>query len=205
MGQLQEDAVRVMMEIIYHADTNPPWAALASLSLVCHAWSHHAQALLYASVRIQTPHQLRCFLEATNPATSRGRDLGSAVRILSVTVYPVAYVTRVFSSRLPELLKRCSKLYELRIVLEEMESWSPEILEELQKTSPPIMALRLRDNMERGYAARQLLHVWPSLRHLAIRSSGIDNFEPGGELLVLDNTRTYPYNIRRTTASIYII
>jgi hypothetical protein len=181
MSQLNEDTVRVIMEIIYHADISPPWAALANLSLVCRSWSRHAQALLYASVRIHTPHQLRVFLVATDPITPRGRDLGSVVRILNVTVYPVAYVTRVVSTRLPELLARCSKLYELRIVLEEMESWPPETLEELRRSSPPILALRLRDGMERGNAARELLHIWPSLRHLAIRSSSIDRFEPNGE------------------------
>lgn len=181
MTQLIEDAVRVMMEIIYHSDVNPPWAELANLSLVCRAWSHHAQALLFASVRIHSLHHLRCFLEATDPNTPRGRHLGSAVRILSVTVYPVAYVTRIVSTRLPELLERCSKLYELKIVLEEMDSWAPETIEELRKRSPPIMALRLRDGMNKGIAARQLLHVWPSLRHLTIRSSSIDNFDPSRE------------------------
>jgi len=181
MAQLNEDTIRVIMEIIYHADINPPWTVLATLSLVCRAWARHAQTLLYASVRIWTLHQLRCFLAATDTATARGRDLGSAVRILSVTVYPVAYVTRVVSTQLPELLARCPKLYELRIILEEMERWAPETLEELRKSSPPIMALRLRDGMERGEAARQLLHVWPSIRHLAIRSSSIDHLEPDGK------------------------
>ena len=192
MSQLLEDAVRVVMEIIYHADINPPWAELAKLSLVCRTWSHHAQALLYASVRIHNLRQLHSFLAATDPNTTRGRHLGCAVRILNVTIYPVAYVTRVVSTRLPELMARCPKLYELRIVLEEMEGWSPETLEELRKKTPPIMALRLRDGMERGNAARQLLHVWPSLRHLAIRSSSIDRFEPDSEYLLFDTALISP-------------
>jgi hypothetical protein len=208
MVQLNEDAVRVLMEIIYHVDINPPWAALAMLSLVCRTWARHAQALLYASVRIHTPHQLHSFLAATDPATPRGRDLGSVVRILGVTVYPVAYVTRVVSTRLPELLARCSRLYELRVVLEEMEQWAPETLEELRRSSPPILALRLRDGMERGDAARKLLHVWPSLRHLAIRSSSIDRFEPNGECpLSPMHTETpltcFCSNRGRTSASIH--
>lgn len=57
--------------------------------------------------------------------------------------------------------------------MEEVHVWPEEALEELKRTSPPILALRIRDSMTKGTAARQLLHVWPSVRHLVLRSSSI--------------------------------
>jgi hypothetical protein len=173
---LTEDAIRDIFDIIFNAGNGagtPPWRELSNLALVCRGWSGHAQALLFSYVRIHTPHQLESFLFATNPKTERGRLLGATVRIINVTVYPWKYLNRVPDTRLPGLLSRCTRLYELRLTLEEVYVWTDEVLEELRKTSPPILALRIRDSMAKGSAARQLLHIWPSVRHLVLRSSSI--------------------------------
>ncbi|KAG8806604.1 hypothetical protein FRC17_004910 [Serendipita sp. 399] len=169
---LNEDVIRHLFEIIYHAQVNPPWSYLSTLSLVCHQWARHAQALLFSHVRILNPKHLSSFLSATARA-DRGRELGDAVRIMTVVIHSTGYVNRVVSTSLPELLSRCPKLYELRITLEDLEAWPPTTLEELKQRSPPILSLRIRDGMETGIAARQLLHVWPSLKHLAVRSSSL--------------------------------
>ncbi|KAG8808487.1 hypothetical protein FRC18_005013, partial [Serendipita sp. 400] len=176
---LNEDIIRHIFEIIYHAEVQPPWSYLSTLSLVCRDWARHAQALLFGHVRILHPRHLSSFLSAT-VATDRGKELGEAVRILTVVIHSTRYVNRVVSTSLPELLSRCPKLYELRITLEDLDAWPPNILEELKQKSPPILALRIRDGMENSIAARQLLHVWPSLKHLAVRSSSL-GISPLGE------------------------
>lgn len=145
---LIEDVIREILDIMFNAGNGtPPWRELSTLSLVCRGWSGRAQTLLFSYVRIYTPHQLESFLFATNPKTERGRLLGATVRIINVTVYPWKYLNRVPDARLPGLLSRCTRLYELRLTLEEVYVWTDEVLEELRKTSPPILALRIRDSM----------------------------------------------------------
>jgi hypothetical protein len=180
MTRLIEDVIRIVLEIIYHSDINPPWRFLSVLSLVCKEWATHAQRLLFTSVRIETLRQLDCFLRATDPLTERGRHLGEVVSILRVIIHSPGYVYRIGPTRLPELLARCPRLYELRLVLEDINEFETETLEKIKKSSPPILALRIRDSMSTGSAARQLLHVWPSVRHLALRSSSIGVLPPRG-------------------------
>ncbi|PVG00895.1 hypothetical protein CPB86DRAFT_805553 [Serendipita vermifera] len=178
MARLIEDVIRIVLEIIYHSDINPPWRFLSLLSLVCKEWANHAQRLLYTSVRIETLRQLECFLKATDPSTERGRQLGEMVLILRVIVHSPGYVYRIGATRLPELLARCRALYELRLVLEDITEIDTATLEKIRRSTPPILALRIRDSMNTGNAARQLLHVWPTVRHLALRSSSIGIIPP---------------------------
>lgn len=171
MPALTEEIIRIVLDIIYNKTISPPWRTLTILSLVCHAWSIHAQTLLFSYVYIDKPYQLDSFLFATNPATDRGRRLSNAVKIIKVLVHPPSYINRVPITRLPELLSRCPRLYELNLTLEEVYIISDELLEQMRKSTPPILALRIRDSMTKGTSARQLLHVWPSVRHLVLRSS----------------------------------
>ena len=199
---LNEDVVRHIVEIIYHAEIQPPWGRMAELAGVCKLWSRQVQPLLYAHVSIQSPRQLDRFLASTMPNTERGRQLGSAVRILSTTVYSTGYRTRVMSNNLPDLLSRCSGLYELRLMLEDISEFGEQVIEDLKRTSPPILALRIRDGISGGTAVRQLLQVWPSVKHLSLRSTSFAQSTPEGE----PSLATYigyskPLHRRRAAAS----
>ncbi|CAG7854147.1 SubName: Full=Uncharacterized protein {ECO:0000313/EMBL:CCA68934.1} [Serendipita indica DSM 11827] len=82
------------------------------------------------------------------------------------------------STNLPDLLSRCSALYELRLVLEDVLGFGERVIEDLKRTSPPILALRIRDGISGGSAVRELLQVWPTLKHLSLRSTSFAQSAP---------------------------
>jgi len=194
MVELPPEIIQIILELVYANQITPDWSSFRRFSLVCKVWSWYAQALLYCHVRLETEKQIIAFWEATDPTLKRGRRLGDAVRVLRISLHedkdededededetpdPLS-TNKITQSDLPRTLRRCPRLYELRVTLDGVRSFSDETLIYLQQT-PPIMALRITDSVPDGEAARQLLYVWPSVKHLVLRSTSINTGYAGG-------------------------
>lgn len=193
MPQLIDDILHLILETAYNSEPIPDLKSFANYSLVSQQWSQIAQSLLFASVSLDTQKRCNAFLEAVKLSTERGRRLGGAVRILSLTLYSPAYVyaNRIVQTRFPEIVSCCTKLYELRLTLEDVEPWLDETLDQLRIHSPSILALRIRDNMKTGEATKHLLYMWPTVRHLVLRSStlGWTSFIDGQHKSSQENTQ----------------
>jgi len=184
MPELPPEIIQFVLELVYASQVTPDWSSFRRFSLVCKVWSWYAQALLYSHVRLETEKQVLAFWEATDPTQKRGQRLGDAVRVLRISLHedetPDSLSTnKITQNNLPMTLRRCLRLYELRITLEGVRSFSDETMVYLQHT-PPIVALRITDSVSDGEAARQLLYVWPSVKHLVLRSTSINTDYPGG-------------------------
>ena len=184
MPELPPEIIQLVLELVYSSQITPDWSSFRRFSLVCKVWSWYAQALLYCHVRLETEKQVLAFWEATDPTRKRGQRLGDAVRVLRISLHederPDSLSTnKIPQNNLPKTLRHCLRLYELRITLEGVRSFSDETMMHLQRT-PPIVALRITDSVSDGEAARQLLYVWPSVRHLVLRSTSINTGYAGG-------------------------
>lgn len=187
---LVPDLVRIVLEHIYASQITPDWPSFARYALISRVWSWHAQALLYSHVRLSTSHQSQLFSSAVSPATLRAIRLGEAVRIIRITIssasWPANPSNTIPASELSKLLRLCPQLYELRLGIEEFEEFTREEFADLQNT-PAILALRIQDSIKCGVAAQQLLYVWPSVRHLVLKTASIVSFGVTGTFQRLDN------------------
>jgi hypothetical protein len=184
MQELPPEIIQFVLELVYASQVTPDWSSFRRFSLVCKVWSWYAQALLYCHVRLETERQIHAFWSATNPMRRRGRGLGEAVRVLRISLHedetPDSFsINKITQNGLPKTLRRCPRLYELRVTLDGVRSFSDETMMHLRRT-PPITALRITDSVSDGEAARQLLYVWPSVKHLVLRSMSINTSYGGG-------------------------
>ena len=184
MQKLPPEIIQIVLELLYASYVTPDWSSFHRLSLVCKVWSWYAQALLYCHVRVETKKQIHAFWDATNPMWNRGRRLGEAVRVLRISLHedetPDSLSTnKIMQNDLPKTMRHCPRLHELRVTLDGVRSFSDETMLHLQHT-PPITALCVTDSVPDGEAARQLLYVWPSVKHLVLRSMSINTGYAGG-------------------------
>jgi hypothetical protein len=184
MPELPPEIIQLILEVVYASQITPDWSSFRRFSLVSRVWSWYAQALLYCHVRLETGKQILAFWESTDPTRKRGQRLGDSVRVLRISLHEDETsgsfsIDKVTQNNLPKTLRHCPRLYELRITLEGVRSFSDETMMYLQHT-PPITALRITDSVSDGEAARQLLYVWPSVKHLVLRSTSINTGYAGG-------------------------
>lgn len=184
MPELPPEIIQIILELVYASQITPDWSSFQGFSLVCKVWSWYAQALLYSHVRLETEKQILAFWEATDPTRKCGQRLGDAVRVLRISLHEdetadSLSINKIRQSDLPKTLRRCPRLYELRVTLDGVRSFTDETMMYLQHT-PQIVALRITDSVPDGEAARQLLYVWPSVKHLVLRSTSINTGWAGG-------------------------
>lgn len=189
MRELPPEIIQIILEVVYASQVTPDWSSFRRFSLVSKVWSWYAQALLYCHVRLETKQQMHAFWGATNPMRKRGCRLGEAVRVLRISLHedetPDSLIINQITQRdLPKTIRYCPRLYELRVTLDGVRSFSDETMTHLQHT-PPITALRITDSLPDGEAARQLLYVWPSVKHLVLRSMSINTGFAGGIFVFL--------------------
>ena len=184
MQELPPEIIQVVLESLYASQVTPDWSSFRRFSLVSKVWSWYAQALLYCHVRLETKNQIYAFWGATDPMRKRGCRLGEAVRVLRISLREndetqddetpdSISINNITQQYLPKTLRHCPRLYELRVTLDGVRSFSDETIMYLQHT-PPITALRITDSVSDGEAARQLLYVWPSVKHLVLRSTSVN-------------------------------
>lgn len=178
MQELPPEIIQVVLELAYASQVTPDWSSFRRFSLVSKVWSWYAQALLYCHVRLETKNQVYAFWRATDPTRKRGGRLGEAVRVLRISLREdetpdSLSINEITQQALPKTLRHCPRLYELRVTLDGVRSFSDETMMYLQHT-PPITALRITDSVPDGEAARQLLYVWPSVKHLVLRSTSVN-------------------------------
>ena len=191
MQELPPEIIQFILELVYASQVTPDWSSFRRFSLVCKVWSWYAQALLYCHVRLETENQIHAFRGATDPIRKRGRRLGEAVRVLRISLHedetPSSVgINKITQNDLPKTLRHCPRLYELRVTLDGVRSFTDETMVNLHHT-PPITALRITDSVSDGEAARQLLYVWPSVKHLVLRSMSVNTGYAGGIFFVLYN------------------
>jgi hypothetical protein len=184
MQELPPEITQIVLELVYASQVTPDWSSFRRFSLVSKVWSWYAQALLYCHVRLETRKQIHAFCGATDPTRKRGCRLGEAVRVLRISLHEdetsdSLSINKITQRDLPKILRHCPRLYELRVTLDGVRSFSDETMAHLQHT-PPITALRITDSVSDGEAARQLLYVWPSVKHLVLRSMSINTGYAGG-------------------------
>lgn len=185
MQELPPEIIQIVLELVYASQVTPDWSSFHHFSLVCKVWSWYAQALLYCHVRLETKAQMHAFWGATDPTQKRGRRLGEAVRVLRISLHEdethdSLSTNKIIQNDLPRTMRHCPRLHELRVTLDGVHSFSDETMMHLRHT-PPIMALCVTDSLSDGEAARQLLYVWPSVKHLVLRSMGINTGYAGGD------------------------
>jgi hypothetical protein len=159
---------------------------LRRCALVCRAWSHPAQKLLFSRVTLRTRSACDSFLAAVIRSTKHGRMLGDAVTRLKVVLdynHPSGLPQHSFG----DAFILCPNLYELNLALygcatagenmvglsdnERLRRPAPAIDDHtlsLLKSGPRITALHFSNWSENQYFFIQLLNIWPTLESLVI-------------------------------------
>jgi hypothetical protein len=133
MQELPPEIIQFVLELVYASQVTPDWSSFLRFSLVCKVWSWYAQALLYCHVRLETETQIHAFWDATDPTRKRGCRLGEAVRVLRISLHEdetsdSLSINKITQNDLPKTLQCCPRLYELRVTLDGVRSFSDETL-----------------------------------------------------------------------------
>ncbi|KAG1742748.1 uncharacterized protein EDB91DRAFT_1236896 [Suillus paluster] len=181
------EVVLTVLEAAYFDERDDPDIDLLNkCTLVCRAWSIHAQKLLFRRVRLRSQSAFESFTQAVNRSSPRGRLLGDAV-IQMRAVLDHNQPGSLDQSSLAVAVANCPNLYELDIAQygcvapgkdvvgsptqERMRRPAPSFDErslELLRSGPRITALHFSNWSENDHAVLQLLEVWHSLKSLSI-------------------------------------
>lgn len=176
---MNEDVIGLILEHLYRGDDlKPDYRNLSSYARVARAWGNPAQRLLFRHVIVDDEKSFNSIQHATRPGTPRGDLLPRYVRILE---YPKVSSSSPFrqkwEGRLPTILNLFPLLYEVRVLISDLDQLSPNTLRALEST-PPIIALRISmtaspvRTAESSIVPVQLLQVkrWP-LKYIVIHGS----------------------------------
>ncbi|KAG2048857.1 hypothetical protein BDR06DRAFT_962150 [Suillus hirtellus] len=181
------EIVLTILETAYFDDRGGPDIDLLSkCTLVCKAWSLHAQKLLFRRVRLHSHSAFASFTHAVNRNSPRGRILGDAV-VQMRAVLDYNQPGCLNQSSLAVAVVNCPNLYELDLAQygyvaagkdvvgspaqERMRRPAPSFDERslaLLIAGPHITALNFSNWSENTQSLLQLLEVWPSLKSLSI-------------------------------------
>ncbi|KAG1813961.1 uncharacterized protein BJ212DRAFT_1364751 [Suillus subaureus] len=181
------EMVLTIFEAAYFDDRGGPDIDLLSkCTLVCKAWSLHAQKLLFRRVRLRSHSAFASFTHAVNRSSPRGQILGDAV-IQMHAVLDYNQPGCLDQSSLTVAVANCPNLYELDLAQygcvapgkdvvgspaqERMRRPAPSFDEHslaLLSAGPRITALNFSNWSENNQSVLQLLEVWPSLKSLSI-------------------------------------
>ncbi|KAH7886302.1 hypothetical protein F5I97DRAFT_1251897 [Phlebopus sp. FC_14] len=159
---------------------------LATCSLVCKAWSLHAQKLLFRRVQLCSQAAYNSFTSAVDRSTERGRALGDSVvqmRVLLDNNQPGPLKQISFATA----VALCPNLRELNLALygcgdpgkdivgspalERMRRPAPSFDQttlELLRGGPSITSLHFSNWSDNDHSIVQLVDIWPSLDSLSI-------------------------------------
>ncbi|KAG1793411.1 uncharacterized protein HD556DRAFT_1443523 [Suillus plorans] len=181
------EIVLTILETAYFDDKGGPDIDLLSkCTLVCKAWSLHAQKLLFRRVRLRSHSAFASFTHAVNRSSPRGRILGDAV-VQMRAVLDYNQPGCLNQSSLAVAVANCPNLYELDLAQygyvaagkdvvgspaqERMRRPAPSFDDHslaLLIAGPHITALNFSNWSENNQSLLQLLEVWPSLKSLSI-------------------------------------
>ncbi|EIW87232.1 hypothetical protein CONPUDRAFT_161815 [Coniophora puteana RWD-64-598 SS2] len=181
-----EIVLNILEAAYYDDDLNPNTDLLKNCALVCHAWSIHAQKLLFRQVSLRTQPAFTEFTRAIDSTSPRGQLLANSVLRMRL-VLDHNQPNGLSQSSLAHAVTHCPNLYELTLSLygcadpgqdivgspaaERMRRPAPSFdasTLELLRTGPRISALHFTNWSENEQTLAQLLEVWSSLRSLTI-------------------------------------
>jgi hypothetical protein len=149
---------------------------LSNCALISRIWRLPVQRLLFTEVEVRSRRKFLSMQDVFSVKRKRGVFLRSAVRSLRILIDGQERTGNIRPSDLPVCMKSFPLLYELRLELDTVMSFSDSVMRALQST-PPIQALMLsqQPNRDRWIGERtdtyvQLLNHIPhwKLRHFVM-------------------------------------
>ncbi|KAG9020390.1 hypothetical protein FS842_007358 [Serendipita sp. 407] len=142
---LVDDVLEIILDHLYSFGNfrlRPDRRSFARYALISRAWRIPTQILLFREVWIRKTSQLESLKGALLPKTRHAKLLAHTVRVLWIRIDGLERVGTLDPDRLPECMKLCPRLYELRLETFAVTRLSEGTLRSLEMT-PPIYALQL--------------------------------------------------------------
>ncbi|KAG8842674.1 hypothetical protein FRB91_003998 [Serendipita sp. 411] len=142
---LVDDVLEIILDHLYSFGNfrlRPDRRSFARYALISRAWRIPTQTLLFREVWIRKTSQLESLKRALLPKTRHAKLLAHTIRVLWIRIDGLERVGTLDPDRLPECMKLCPRLYELRLETFAVKRLSEGTLRSLEMT-PPIYALQL--------------------------------------------------------------
>ncbi|KAG8831297.1 hypothetical protein FRC17_003344 [Serendipita sp. 399] len=139
------DVLELILDHLYtfgNHKLRPDRRPLARYALISRAWRLPTQILLFREVWIRKRSQLDSLHAALLPKTRHAQLLAHTVRVLWIRIDGLDRTGTLGPDQLPECMRLCPRLYELRLETSGLTRLPENVLRSLEAT-PPIHALRL--------------------------------------------------------------